>query len=312
MSRPACSVVIPWHGNHDDLAQAVASVFAQTEQDFEIIVVANNVDDDTYARAANLSDDPRYRIVRLGRANAPIARNRGLDIADGDLVFFLDSDDLFFPGKLAAFRHLHETEGFDVAFSRGTRQRGDGVSWPFPIGHWNGDRPLSEFFFCDGCTISASAIVMAASASAKLRFDERFVPYEDPDLMMRAAHAGLRLVMLPDQLYQWSDARTENRLSRADNHAMRLAWIDQTGPTATERAKAAFRARCVAQHDFPRRPMRSLAFFWRAVAAGAVPAADVARFALRGLLPSGLRRRLLNRHFKSRERALGPAASRGG
>lgn len=305
---PACSVVIPWHRNLDDLRQAVDSVMAQSVQDFEIVVVANGIDDATWRQVEGLAaDDARYRPVRLDIANAAIARNHGLDLARGTLVFFLDGDDLFFSGKLAHFLNAHRETGFDVAISRGVRDRGGEVSWLFPIGHWDGRQPLSEFFFCDGCNISSSAIVMARSARDRLRFNEKYVSYEDPELVIRAEAMGMRVVMLPEALYQWSDSRIANRLSQAHNYDDRLAFIDELGEAATPRARAAFRVRCVAQHAFPRDFLRNLGFFAEAIRLGAVTRREIALFMLRGLLPDGIRRSLLNFYFRSKERAVASA-----
>ena len=308
---PRVSIVIPWHRNLDDLKRAIGSVFAQTVQDFEIIVVVNGADDAAWTSVRGLSADRRYRVERLEVGDASGARNHGLDAAAGELVFFLDADDIFFPDKLEIFLRVHAERPFDVAFSRGRRHRGDGVSWPFPIGHWDGGKPISEFFFCDGCTISASAIVMTTAVRDRVRFDGRFrANYEDPDLLMRAAHLGLDVLMLPDILYQWTDERSEHRLSRADNYAQRLAWIDQTGGAATEKAKAAFRARCVAQHAFPKLFWPSLRHIGRAVMLGAISPKEAAMFVARGLLPATAQRRLLDLYFRMRARGSSPAPSR--
>ena len=298
-----CTVVIPWHRNLDDLRRAVASVFAQTHQQFEIVVVVNGADSATYDAAAALFNDKRYRTDRLEVANASAARNHGLALARGELVFFLDADDFFYPQKLARFVDAHRETGFDVAFSRGRRQRGNGVSWPFPIGHWDGGKPVSEFFFCDGCTISTSAIVIAGSQKARLRFDESCGSYEDPDLIMRAEAMGMHVRMLPDALYQWSDERIGDRLSQQLNYEVRLAWIDHLGTAATPRARAAFRARCVGQHTFPRDFRRNMGFFRDALVLGAVPSREILMFMLRGLLPAGAQRRLLNVYVRAREKS---------
>lgn len=307
---PTCSIVIPWHRNLDDLRQAVDSVFAQSVQDFEVIVVANGVGDDAWAAAAALRPDPRYRAVRLATAGASPARNHGLALASGDLVFFLDADDVFFEGKLERVLAAHRDTGFDVAFSRGVRERGNGVSWAFPVALWDGTRPLSEFFFCDGGLISASAIVVSAAVRDRLRFDESCHFCEDPDLVIRAAAMGLKVEMLPDALYRWSDERTGDRLSQRPDYERRLAWIDRREGVFSEKARAGFRARCVAQHVFPRHFAQNLGYFVDALRLGAATPREVALFMLRGFLPAGPRRRLINLYFRLQERAAAPARPR--
>lgn len=296
-SAPVCSVVIPWHRDLDDLARAVASVFEQTFADFELIVVANGVDDATWESVRAFRDDPRYRAMRLPTPGASAARNAGLDAARGGLVFFLDGDDRFHPEKLARFVSYHGEKGFDVALSRGLRKRGKGVDWPFPLETWDGCEPLSEFFFCRGNTASSSAIVVDRRHARDIRFDTP-PPYEDPGLLLSADARGLRVAMLPDILYDWFDDRDANRLSRAVDAEARLTWIELPQIAATPKAKAAFRARCVGQHLFPNRAAECLGWFAKALFTGAVAPKEVTLFVLRGLMPAGLKRRAFDAYFR--------------
>lgn len=295
-----CSVVIPWHRDLDDLRRAVASVLAQTVPAHEILVVANGVDDAGFADAAAVSDDPRYRVIRSEIAGASPARNVGLAAATGDLVFFLDADDVFLDNKLERFLASCDEQEFDIAFSRGLRQRGGGVSWPFPIGLWTAAAPLADFFFCDGGMISTTAIVMMSNWRDRLTFDETVRFCQDPDLVIRAEALGMRVRMLPDVLYQWNDDRTEGRISQTPNFDERLSWIDRLGGNVSGRARAAFKARCVAQHVFPGNFLRSLGQFRDALTTGAIPPREIMLFMLRGLLPARLRRNLLNVYFRYR------------
>jgi glycosyltransferase involved in cell wall biosynthesis len=309
-AAPACSVVIPWHRGLADLRRAVDSVLAQSLADFEIVVAANGVSDESWAAATTLASDPRYRAIRLPSADVAAARNAGLDEARGELVFFLDADDRFHSDKLAAFVALQRRSSFDVAFSRGMRQRGGDVRWPFPADLWDGGEDLSEFFFCRGNTLSASAIVMSRRHRATLRFHSP--PYEDPGLLLEARARGLLVVMLPEALYDWSDERAEGRLSRADNHDARLRWIEGPQIGVSARAKAAFRARCVGQHLFPRRAGECLGYFAQALRSRAVPPGELALFLLRGLIPGRLKDRALDAYFLLKTAGQSQQPGRGG
>lgn len=300
---PSCSVVIPWHRNLDDLRAAAESVFAQSVQDFEIVVVANGVDDVLYDAARGLFGDARWRVVRIETPGASIARNHGLLIAEGGLVFFLDADDTFYPQKLEKFIDAHRATGFDLAFSRGSRERGNGVSWSFPARVWDGKQPLADYFFRDGCLISGTALVVSASVRDRLGFDESCHFCEDPDLVVRAGDLGLKVVMLPDTLFRWNDERSEGRLSRRPDFQARLDWARRREGVYPPEALAAFRARCVAQHDFPRNFARNLSIFAEAAALKAVTPRETALFMLRGLLPEGVKQSLLNRYLSRRSQA---------
>jgi len=82
------------------LAEALASVRAQTFTDYEIIVVSNGESGETQARshAAAARHGARYFSLPIG--NLSIARNFGIGEAKGAWIAFLDDDDIWLPAKL--------------------------------------------------------------------------------------------------------------------------------------------------------------------------------------------------------------------
>src|SRR3954469_12256948 len=96
---PEVSVVIPAYNAAQTVGAAVDSVLAQTFGDFELIVVDDGSRDDT-AEVVRARKDPRVNCVRTENGGVSAARNRGLDLAAGSLVAFLDADDAWQPAKL--------------------------------------------------------------------------------------------------------------------------------------------------------------------------------------------------------------------
>jgi len=91
-----CSVVVPTHNRPDLLAEAVASVLVQQAATVECIVV-----DDGSTPAVDLPPDRRLTVVRRDEPGGPAAaRNLGIAAAAGDVVAFLDDDDVWLPGRL--------------------------------------------------------------------------------------------------------------------------------------------------------------------------------------------------------------------
>jgi glycosyltransferase involved in cell wall biosynthesis len=102
MTTPDISVVLPTHNRVALLPRAIASVLAQTDVDFELIVVDDASNDGTAAYLAALSD-PRIRVITAQTNLGPSgARNRGLEAARASVVAFLDSDDTYRARRLAA------------------------------------------------------------------------------------------------------------------------------------------------------------------------------------------------------------------
>ncbi|MGB2656601.1 MAG: glycosyltransferase family 2 protein, partial [Pseudolabrys sp.] len=98
---PRCTIILPTHNRLATLPRAVASVIAQNEPDFELIVIDDGSTDQTRAWLATL-DDPRIRITRSERSQGPsAARNTGIDMAIAPVLAFLDSDDIYCDNRLS-------------------------------------------------------------------------------------------------------------------------------------------------------------------------------------------------------------------
>ena len=97
---PLVTVIIPTYNHADFLHEALKSVCAQSFSDWEAIVVNNYSEDDTVAVVESFSD-PRIHLENFSN-NGVIAasRNRGIALARGHYVAFLDSDDTWHPDKL--------------------------------------------------------------------------------------------------------------------------------------------------------------------------------------------------------------------
>jgi glycosyltransferase involved in cell wall biosynthesis len=100
MSHPTISVVIPTKDRAEKLVDAVESAFNQTIEILEIIVVDDASETDPRPLLSSFGEKLRYeKLARNSGAN--VARNRGIELARGTLVAFLDDDDIWLPDKLA-------------------------------------------------------------------------------------------------------------------------------------------------------------------------------------------------------------------
>ncbi len=99
-SSPLVSVVLPTYNRASQLPRAIGSVLHQGYRSIELIVVDDASTDDT-EQAVSAIRDPRLRYLRCPRnGGAGYARNRGLEVARGELLAFQDSDDEWAPDKL--------------------------------------------------------------------------------------------------------------------------------------------------------------------------------------------------------------------
>ena len=99
-AKPKVTVFIPVHNREDYICVAVNSILAQTFENFELVVVDDGSTDRTVEVLESYSD-PRLRIGRNpGNLGIPATRNHGLDLARGEYIALLDSDDHAYPRRL--------------------------------------------------------------------------------------------------------------------------------------------------------------------------------------------------------------------
>jgi glycosyltransferase involved in cell wall biosynthesis len=194
---PEISVIIPTHNRRAMLREALASVAAQRDADFEVIVVDDGSTDSTWQDLAghDLSGArDNVRAVRTERCGPAAARNRGIATARGALIAFLDSDDFWMPEKLARQSgFMRDNPACAIAQT--------GETW---IRHGNRVNPGRRHrkragdIFMDSlrtCLISPSATILRRELLDDVGgFDEEMTACEDYDLWLRilARHqAGL-------------------------------------------------------------------------------------------------------------------------
>ena len=97
---PRLTVIIPTFNHSDFIVETLESVFAQTFQDFEVIVVNDGSPDDTEALLRPYIEGQRIRYLCQENQGVAAARNAGLALAMGEWIAFLDDDDLWPTDKL--------------------------------------------------------------------------------------------------------------------------------------------------------------------------------------------------------------------
>lgn len=111
---PTVSVVLTSFNQARYLRDAIESVLAQTSQSYELILVDNGSTDDSPAIMREYEEKPRVRLL-LFESNGPITQrfNTAVDVAKGEFVTFLFSDDYFLPRKLQRQVDIFATLGDD-------------------------------------------------------------------------------------------------------------------------------------------------------------------------------------------------------
>ena len=127
---PRVSVIIPTYNRAGYLCESIESVLTQTYTDYEIIVVDDGSTDDTEEVLQLWIADGTIHYVWQENRGESAARNHGIELAIGEYIAFLDSDDLFMPTKLeeqVAYLDNHPEVG--MAHSCYSKFGEAGASW---------------------------------------------------------------------------------------------------------------------------------------------------------------------------------------
>ncbi len=100
-TSPKVSVIIPFFNRINLVVRAIDSVYEQTYKDVEVIVINDGSDDSDILIQKKYEHFSNFSLIRLHENHGPgIARNKGIEMAKGEFIAFLDSDDVWNPSKL--------------------------------------------------------------------------------------------------------------------------------------------------------------------------------------------------------------------
>jgi len=236
--RPLISVVIPTYNADAYIESCLDSVFSQ-HGDFQldVIVVDDGSRDDTVARVRGCGHP--VRCVEQANAGPAAARNTALRMARGDFIAYLDSDDLWPPGKLAnqiALLQAHSDIGLLFGDCRQFDQQGEFsetlFEGSFQAEDFWGDplyvlQPYAKLL--RGNFITTGSIVMRRACLEQVGlFDEGLRLVEDLECWLRIALAfpiaHLDEVCLLRRRHQENTSRDQVAMSLAFLHVLQRHW----------------------------------------------------------------------------------------
>jgi GT2 family glycosyltransferase len=195
VNPPLVSVVIPCYRQAHLLPAALESVFAQTYPAVEAIVVNDGSDDNTDEVARSYL--PRIRYVSQKNGGLPAARNAGIEVATGDYLLFLDSDDLLHPE--AIHRLVTATAGRDDCLAvSGSRVFRHSPDEPGTVDRTPSFDQLMPSLLHDCVAPVHAFLVPRVAVNAVGRFEPTLRSSEDWDLWTRIAIRGISHVIVPE------------------------------------------------------------------------------------------------------------------
>jgi glycosyltransferase involved in cell wall biosynthesis len=242
------SVVIPTRNRPELVRRAVESVFAQTHQDFEIIVVIDGPDSATEAALREIAD-PRLRVLPLAESQGGSdARNTGIAASIGEWVAFLDDDDEWLPERLA--RQLAhpvarpERPVFLASLFIERSELGDRI---LPRRSLECGEPFSEFLFCRPSLSAGTGYVQTSTWLVSrplidaVRFTSKLKRNQDVDWMLRAmAVKDAVLAIVPEPLVVFHESGKTGRVSKKADWQFQFEWLEHNRALFTGKAYSFF------------------------------------------------------------------------
>lgn len=193
---PFLSIVIPAYNSSQYIVDALKSAFAQTVNDYEIIVVNDGSPDTADLEKALAPYRDTITYIKRENGGPGAARNTGIVAAKGKYIAFLDSDDQWLPTHLEQMLEvLRDDPSLDLVYGDAVNFGDMGEQGATTMDH-NPSEGLATFenlVLCK-CTVISSTVVARRQTLLDVGlFDESFVQGEDFDLWVRVAYGGGRI-----------------------------------------------------------------------------------------------------------------------
>lgn len=215
---PRLSVVIPVYNAEKYLRQSLDSVFSGSPGDIEVVCVDDGSTDSSPAILAEYAaKDGRLRVLTQANSGQGAARNRGLEIASGEYIYFMDADDeLAAPDALARLVAVADADSLDALFFDAETRVDEGIVVPPSAVRAEdyirrrdyssvrtGQELFAQFLANKEYTVSPCLVLLrrAFLEENAIRFPSERIFYEDNIFMTRVMLAAKRASHRPWRLY---------------------------------------------------------------------------------------------------------------
>lgn len=202
---PSVTAIVPVYNGADYVEAALRSIVDQELLPAEIIVVDDGSSDASAAVAEAFVSPVPLKVVRKENGGQSAARNTAAAMAGGELLAFLDQDDLWHPRHLARLVRAYKrapdvgwayTDFDEIDYLGRTVTHSYIQTADLPHPHRN----LIELLSADLMVIPSASLIRASAFHQVGGFDEQLVGYEDDDLFVRIFRAGWRSTFVREPL----------------------------------------------------------------------------------------------------------------
>lgn len=198
LNKTIISVLIPYYNNAKEIKRSLSSVFRQTFQDFEVLLINDASPDwEDALPILNSFNDKRLKLIsHKTNQNGAVARNTGIKAAQGEFIAFLDADDEWYSS------HLEEGIGFmknnccELVSSMVKLINSNGIFYS-PQEQKEDEESVATYLFTKGMSMYTPSIICKTSLARDVLFDETLKRHQDFDFLIQAEIKKYKLCTSP-------------------------------------------------------------------------------------------------------------------
>jgi glycosyltransferase involved in cell wall biosynthesis len=245
-AKPFFSIVIPTYNRAQKLMCAIDSVLSQKFEDFELIIVDNGSTDGTKQKLLERYTDPRIVYhYQMGTGSPAGPRNKGIDLSKGNWISFLDSDDLWYPDKLACVKAVVDDDSTIEVVCHDEYKLISETGDKLPLHYGPYEKDFYRALLLGGNRLSTSATSIRRDFLNKhtLRFNDsaEYIVVEDYDLWLKLAQKGAKFEFITQPLGEFVIAGEglsgDTKLKRNNVKKMLRAHVESLHLTSAEKRK---------------------------------------------------------------------------
>ncbi|AXF76382.1 glycosyltransferase family 2 protein [Erwinia tracheiphila] len=238
------SIVIPAYNAAESIVTTLDCVAAQTYHNFEVIIIDDKSSDAeklvAVVKAEKYSQLKIQLVLSQEKLFGSAARNKGVELASGDYICFLDADDEWHEDKLKeSLKTITtlEAQGRQktIIYSQVNIIQDGQFLKVMPMQPVSKNETVAEYLF--GCYgfIQTSTIVLKREYALDIQFDPKYIRHQDYDFCIRADKKGYEFVMIDKPLANYHLITQFGSRQKGESVKYSYFWLDNMKPWLTQR-----------------------------------------------------------------------------
>lgn len=226
--NPLISIIVPVYNTEKFIDECIQSVLIQTYEEWELLLIDDGSTDKSFFICDKYSSlDNRIKVIHKKNSGVSDSRNKGIDIARGEYIIFLDSDDYWLDNSILQVL-VEKAIEFDLHIVRGDYKNVDTDGDEINVSPYLKERVSSSILLLDYLSFLSKIIkgeyflvlcLIKRNVINDIRFNTKRIFLEDAEFFIRLIQQGLKCMYLPICFYAY---RKHNNAVTIKNHPQKF------------------------------------------------------------------------------------------